>query len=75
MSMTLEDYLARPDAMNMTALSAAIGVTKARLSQLRNSRDWPPHLALKVETQTGGLISASGLSPIVAEARATGAAA
>ena len=73
--MDLETYLARPDAMNMTALSSAIGVTKARLSQLRNSRDWPPHLALKVEAQTGGLIDASALSPIILEARQTGAAA
>ena len=71
--MTLETYLARPGAMNMTALSAAIGVSKARLSQLRNSKDWPPHLALKVETETGGLIEADSLSPIIAEARKSAA--
>ena len=69
MAMTLDTYLARPDAMNLTALSAALGVSKARLSQIRGSKVWPPHLALKAETVTDGLMDAGELCPIVAEAR------
>ncbi|WP_062770457.1 hypothetical protein [Sphingopyxis terrae] len=71
--MTLETYLARPDAMNLTALSAAIGVTKARLSQIRSSGVWPPHLALKAEAATNGIMDAGDLCPVVAEARKTAA--
>ncbi|OWQ97996.1 hypothetical protein [Sphingopyxis witflariensis] len=69
--MTLEDYLARPDAMNLTALSAAVGVSKARLSQIKSSGKWPPHLALKVEAATDGKIDASSISEVVADARAS----
>lgn len=71
MAMTLDDYLNQPDAMNLTALSAAIGVTKARLSQIRSSGKWPPHLALKAEAATGGRIDASVISEVVADARAS----
>ena len=67
--MTLDTYLGRKDAKTLTALSALIGVTKGRLSQLRNSSDWPPDLALKVEEATGGKLSASDLSPTIAKAR------
>lgn len=66
--MDLQTYLAKRGAL--TALAASVGVTKGRLSQLRNSTDWPPELALKVEHATSGLVDASTLSPIVALARA-----
>lgn len=66
---TLSDYLASEGAMSLTALSAAVGVSKARLSQLRDSREWPGDLALNVERETGGLVDASTLSPTVARAR------
>lgn len=67
--MTLNAYLARRGAKKLSELAADIGVSRSRLSQLRNSRDWPPTLALKIEAATGGEISASELSPVVLEAR------
>ncbi|CDO34813.1 conserved hypothetical protein [Novosphingobium sp. KN65.2] len=73
--MTLDTYLKRDDAMSLTTLAAEMGVSKSRLSQLRDSTDWPPELALKAEEATCGEVSASHLSPIVARARQTGAAA
>lgn len=73
--MTLSSYLARHDALSLTALAERIGVSKGRLSQLRDETNWPAELALKVEGATGGALDASKLSPIVAQARATGAAA
>lgn len=71
--MTLDTYLDRPGAMNLTALSAALGVSKARLSQIRSSNVWPPRLALKAEAVTEGLMDAGRLCPIIAEARKTAA--
>ena len=67
--MTLDAYLKEPSAKSLTALSAEIGVSKARLSQLRNATEWPPELAMKVEQATGGLLDASILSATVAKAR------
>jgi hypothetical protein len=67
--MTLDEYLGRPDAPTLTELSAMIGVTKGRLSQLKTAGDWPPELALKAEHATGGALCASKLSPIIAQAR------
>lgn len=67
--MTLNDYLAAPDAKTLTALSLEIGVSKGRLSQLRNATEWPPELALKVEGATAGKLNASFLSDVVAKAR------
>jgi DNA-binding transcriptional regulator YdaS (Cro superfamily) len=67
--MTLDGYLKRADATPLTALAAEMGVSKGRLSQLRDSTDWPPELALKAEIATGGRVSASDLSPVVALAR------
>jgi DNA-binding transcriptional regulator YdaS (Cro superfamily) len=64
--MTLDAYLKQPEAPSLTALSAAIGVSK---SQLRSDDKWPPELALAVERATGGALDASDLSPVVAEAR------
>ncbi len=69
---TLDEYLSAAGAQTLTKLSTALGVSKGRLSQLRNARDWPPDLALKVEMETGGALSASDLSPLIAKARATG---
>lgn len=57
--------------MNLTQLSAKLGVSKGRLSQLQDSLDWPPELALKVEAATDGVISASAVCPVVAKARDT----
>jgi len=73
--MTLDAYLKRPDAMSLTQLATEMGVSKGRLSQLRNSTDWPPELALVAESKTGGALSASILSALIAKARQTGAAA
>lgn len=66
---TLDAYLARSDAKKLTDLAREMGVSKARLSQLRDSRDWPPALALKCEQATGGRLSASKLCPVIAQAR------
>jgi DNA-binding transcriptional regulator YdaS (Cro superfamily) len=68
--MTLDTYLSRPDAKQLTALALEVGISKSRLSQLRNSTDWPPDLALKIEGATGGVLDASRLSRVVALARA-----
>ncbi len=73
--MTLDGYLERPGAMTLTKLAGEIGISKSRLSQLRNSTDWPAELALAIESKTGGALNASLLSPTVAKARQTGAAA
>jgi DNA-binding transcriptional regulator YdaS (Cro superfamily) len=73
--MTLSKYLKRKDAMTLTALAAELGVSKGRLSQLRNASDWPPELALAAESKTGGALNASALSQVIARARQTGAAA
>lgn len=61
----------RPGALNLTALSRSIGISKSRLSQLRGRTDWPPELALKAERATNGEVNASELSPVIADARAT----
>lgn len=67
--MKLSQYLDRPDAPSLTDLSGRLGISKGRLSQLRDSTDWPPDLALKVEEETKGALDASQLSPIIARAR------
>lgn len=67
--MTLDTYLKRPGAISLTDLSKQVGISKGRLSQLRNAEDWPPDLALKVEAETAGALDASTLSTIIARAR------
>jgi len=67
--MTFDTYLASPGAKSLTSISLEIGVSKGRLSQLRHSTDWPPEIAMKVERATGNYLSASDLSPVVAQAR------
>lgn len=67
--MTLDEYLSREGAVRLTKLAEDMEVSKGRLSQLRNSTDWPPDLALKAEAATGGEINASDLSPVIARAR------
>ena len=67
--MTLSQYLETAGAPSLTDLSSKLGVSKGRLSQLRDATDWPPDLALKVEEETGGALDASELSPIIARAR------
>lgn len=68
--MTLDQYLRRDDAKSLTELSALIGVSKGRLSQLRREKAWPAELALKIEEATSGVISANDLSDVIARARA-----
>lgn len=68
--MTLQEYLDRPDALGRTALCEALGISNGRLSQLRDFESWPPELALKLEEVTGGAVSASDVSPVIAKARA-----
>lgn len=67
--MTLDRYLAADGAKTLSALAIEIGVSKGRLSQLRNLTEWPPELALKVEEATDGRLNASQLSAVVARAR------
>lgn len=67
--MTLSTYLQRDGAMSLTDLSIKLGVSKGRLSQLRDATDWPPDLAMKVEEATQGELDAAVLSPTVARAR------
>lgn len=67
--MTLDTYLEGAGAMSLTAISLEIGVSKGRLSQLRHKTDWPPELAMKVESATKGALNASALSPVIAQAR------
>lgn len=56
--------------MNLTRLAGAMGVSIGRLSQLRDSTEWPPELALTAEEKTNGALDAAILSPTVARARA-----
>lgn len=72
--MTLSQYLARPDAPTLTDLSKRMGVTAGRLSQLRDSTEWPATIALEAEKHTGGELDAGKLSPVIARARKSKAA-
>ena len=67
--MTLDAYLSLPEN-KAGDLAAAIGVSKGRLSQIRGGDKCPPELALKIEAATGGTVSASALSHVIALARA-----
>lgn len=67
--MTLSKYLAREGSPSLTELAARMDISKGRLSQLRDSLEWPPELALEAEKQTGGELNAAELSPTVARAR------
>ena len=72
--MKLDDYLKLAASPSLTELSEKVGISKGRLSQLRNSMDWPPELAMLVEEQTQGALDASELSPVIAKARQGAAA-
>lgn len=67
--MTLDAYLATDGAKTLTDLAREVEVSKGRLSQLRNSVEWPAELALKVEAATDNHVDAADLSPIVRQAR------
>jgi DNA-binding transcriptional regulator YdaS (Cro superfamily) len=69
--MTLDAYLSAVGALSLTELASKAGVSKSRLSQLRDATEWPPELALRVEEATKGALSASGLSPVIARARSS----
>lgn len=71
--MRLSQYLERKGSLSLTDLSAKLGVSKGRLSQLRDDVNWPPDLALKAEEQTNGALDAAFLSPTVDRARKTAA--
>ena len=68
--MTLDAYFKQPDAKSQTAIAAAAGVSKGRLSQIKGGAPCPPDLALRIESATGGAVSASELSHVIAQARA-----
>lgn len=68
---TLDAYLSREGAKSLTEIADEIGISKGRLSQLRDSQDWPPTLALKVEAATDGELDAGVLCPVIAQARTT----
>ena len=57
--------------MSRSELSEALGISQGRLSQLRDSTEWPPELAIKLEEVTQGGVSASAISRVVALARST----
>lgn len=67
--MLLSTYLDTEGAPSLTELSVRLGVSKGRLSQLRDAKDWPPDLALKIEVETAGVLDAAQLSTIIARAR------
>ena len=67
--MTLDQYLKLEGSLSLTQLSHDVSISKGRLSQLRESTDWPPDLALRVESATAGIVNASMISPTVALAR------
>lgn len=67
--MTLSQYLETDGAPSLTDLSAKLGISKGRLSQLKSEDEWPPDIALKIEAATDGAIDASTLSTIIARAR------
>jgi len=56
--MTLTTYLERPDAMKPSQLAAALGVSRSRITQLKD-KPWPPELALAAEKATGGVLDAA----------------
>lgn len=66
---TLDQYLAANSSVTLTKLSAALKVSKGRLSQLRHLTEWPPELALDIERETQGALDASILSSVVARSR------
>ena len=68
--MTLDTYLKQANAKTLTILAEHCGVSEGRLSQVRGGEPCPPSLALKIEAATGGQVSASALSHIIAQARA-----
>lgn len=68
--MTLDAYFKRTDAKTQTQIAAAAGVSKGRLSQIKNGQPCPPDLALRIEAATEGAVSASALSHVIAQARA-----
>jgi DNA-binding transcriptional regulator YdaS (Cro superfamily) len=51
-------------------LAAQLGISPGRLSQLKDSNEWPADLALRLEEVTARVISASDVSPTIARARA-----
>jgi DNA-binding transcriptional regulator YdaS (Cro superfamily) len=71
--MDFETYLKSSEALKPKELCARLGVSKGRLSQLRNGAEWPAHLALAAEEATDGQLDASLLSSIVEKARRTAA--
>ena len=68
--MEFKRFLAAKDAPTLTELSALLGVSKGRLSQLSKGANWPPELALTAEEKTGGKLDAAKLSPTIRKARA-----
>lgn len=67
--MKLDTYLRRDGALSLTELAERVGVSKARLSQLRKEPEIAPDMALKLEGATDGALNASEMSKIVAQAR------
>lgn len=69
--MTLKAYFQRPDAISASKLAGKIGISKGRISQIRNGEPCPAEIALAIERETGGVIDAADLSQVVADARVT----
>lgn len=64
----LSEYLEGKGAAS--DLSAKLGISRARISQLKDKAgEWPPELALAAEEKTGGVLDAAELSSIIARAR------
>lgn len=60
--------------MSASQLALAVNVSRFRISQIKGGESCSPALALAIEDATGGALSASDLSPVIAQARQTGAA-
>jgi DNA-binding transcriptional regulator YdaS (Cro superfamily) len=71
--MTLSDYLkSQSPRMSNAAFAARVGTVASTISRLRRGQQGCSlHLALAIEHETGGQVSACLLSPDVAKARAT----
>lgn len=68
--MTLREYFERKNSVSLADMANMLDVTEARVRQIRASNVAPPNVALKIERITSGLVNASDLSAVIAEARA-----
>lgn len=64
--MTLEEYM-KLEGLTETAIADRVGVSQPHIGRIRKRQRRPsPELALKIESLTGGKVSAASLNPDVA---------